>query len=445
MIHEKMPGVAKQKAGDFPEEDSLSAGARRPDHARSSLAGGLMRALLHRLGDPAIQIVLWNDEAICTSSRPPTVSVRIADRATLLKLIAHPDLAFGEGYRTGRITVCGDLTQLVEEFYRGRKAQDRRHSPDRPWPQYGLTRGRSLAESRDNIHHHYDIGNEFYALWLGKTMAYTCAYFASDDATLDEAQIAKMDHVSRKLRLRPGDRVVEAGCGWGSLALHMARYYGVNVTAFNISREQIAYARKRAATEGLADRVQYVEDDYRSIRGLPGKYDAFVSVGMLEHVNIADYAEFGEIIAGSLNRSGRGLIHSIGRNRQAKLSPWIAKYIFPGAHAPSLKEMMEIFEPQDLSVIDVENLRPHYARTLQCWRGNFEKSTGTVRQMFDEEFVRMWRMYLAGSEAAFSTGELQLFQVAFVPRTNQQMPWTRADLYADLHGSAAETDAHARL
>jgi cyclopropane-fatty-acyl-phospholipid synthase len=438
MLHEKLPTTSKPIAQGAPDRDPPGlSGAAGWDTRRPTLPGRLMRSILHRLGDPAIEVVLWNDEAICTSTQTPIASVRLADRATLLKLMANPDLAFGEGYSAGRITVRGDLAELAEEIYRGGFRLDALHPRRRLRSPLRKRAGHSLADSRDNIHHHYDIGNDFYSLWLGQTMAYTCAYFPSAEATLDQAQTAKMHHVSRKLRLRPGDRVIEAGCGWGSLALHMARHYRVNVTAFNISHEQIVYARERAAEEGLAGQVQFIEEDYRNVGKLPGDYDAFVSVGMLEHVSRAHYTDFGRMISRCLNRAGRGLIHSIGRIQPAPLSPWIAKHIFPGAHAPSLKEMTEIFEPADLSVIDVENLRPHYARTLQCWRERFEHSTGIIRRMFDEKFVRMWRWYLAGSEAAFSTGDLQLFQVTFAPRSNLGLPWTRADLYrpADGHGS----------
>jgi cyclopropane-fatty-acyl-phospholipid synthase len=220
--------------------------------------------------------------------------------------------------------------------------------------------------------------------------------------------------------------VVEAGCGWGTLALHMARHYGVRVRAFNISREQVAFARARAASLGLSSQVEYVEDDYRNISG---HYDAFVSVGMLEHVGVANYASLGEVIARSIGTQGRGLIHSIGRNRPAPLQPWIEKRIFPGAYPPSLAEMMQIFEPWDFSVLDVENLRLHYAQTLRHWLALFETASGRVREMFDEKFVRMWRMYLAGSIAGFTTGALQLFQVVFAPRDNNDVPMTREHLY----------------
>ena len=243
----------------------------------------------------------------------------------------------------------------------------------------------------------------------------------------NEAQRAKYDHVCRKLWLRPGDEVIEAGCGWGGLALHMARHYGVKVRAFNISREQVAWARDRARLEGLERRVEFVEDDYRNI---DGRCDAFVSVGMLEHVGVENYAGLGEVIASCLAPHGRGLIHTIGRNRPAKLHPWIEKRIFPGARPPALSEMMQVFEAREFSVLDVENLRLHYARTLLDWKALYDAREDRVRAMFDERFVRSWRLYLAGSVAGFTTGSLQLFQVVFAPRHNNDLPPTRAQLYA---------------
>jgi cyclopropane-fatty-acyl-phospholipid synthase len=258
-------------------------------------------------------------------------------------------------------------------------------------------------------------------------MAYTCAYYPNAHAKLDQAQVAKMDHVCRKLRLSAADSVVEAGCGWGSLALHMAARYGAKVRAFNISKEQLEFARRRAREQGLQDRVEFVEDDYRNISG---SYDAFVSVGMLEHVGREHYSELGRVVRRSLTAAGRGLIHSIGRNRPGSLHPWIERRIFPGAHPPSLGEMMQIFEPSNLSVLDVENIRQHYALTLRHWLERYEAALDRVRSMsFDESFVRMWRLYLAGSIAGFETGSLQLFQVLFTTQENNAFPLTREFMY----------------
>ena len=221
-----------------------------------------------------LRFVLWDGYAIGTGDAP-IATITVKNRTALYKWLWHPELNFGDGYMSGAVDVHGDLVEMLEAVYRAMG-----DSAPRPWwlPEPANT----LNASRENVHHHYDIGNEFYRLWLDERMLYTCAYFPTPDATLEDAQIAKMSLISRKLRLKPGERVVEAGCGWGSLALFMAREHGVHVTAFNISREQIAYAREQARVQGLTDRVDFIEDDYRNVRG---QCDAFVSVGMLEHVD----------------------------------------------------------------------------------------------------------------------------------------------------------------
>jgi cyclopropane-fatty-acyl-phospholipid synthase len=342
-------------------------------------------------------------------------------------MFTNPRLAFGDAYNEGRIEVEGNLVQFLETVYRApaRLASGGRLNGllsgwrNRP-------RSNNHSGSRDNIHHHYDLGNDFYRLWLDERMVYTCAYFPDPALSLEAAQVAKMDHVCRKLRLKPGQQVIEAGCGWGALALHMTQHYGVTVRAFNISREQVTYARRRARAEGLDRRVEFVEDDYRNVTG---RCDAFASVGMLEHVGPDHYRELGGVIRRCLRPAGLGLVHSIGRNWPAPMDPWMEKRIFPGAHLPTLREMMEIFEPWDLSVLDVENLRLHYAKTLEHWLERFERVADRVEARFDRRFVRMWRLYLAGSLAGFTTGFIQLFQVVFAHAANNHIPWSRADLY----------------
>jgi cyclopropane-fatty-acyl-phospholipid synthase len=403
--------------------------APAPGQTHSSLAGRLLRRLLSSFADPPVEFVLWSGERVAPAGgAAATIRIKIHDRATLLRVLRDPQVQFGEAYSSGRVEVEGDLIQLIELIYRGMPVQPTASSlRHRIVNWLRRSQRNTLAGSRRNIHHHYDIGNEFYALWLGETMAYTCAYYPTADASLEQAQFAKMDHVCRKLQLKPGDSVVEAGCGWGSLALHMAARYGARVRAFNISREQVAYARERARQQGLDDRVEFIQDDYRNISG---HYDVFASVGMLEHVGRENYAELGRVVRRSLAASGRGLIHSIGRNHPGLLHPWITRRIFPGAYAPSLGEMMQIFEPSGLSVLDVENIRLHYALTLRHWLDRYRVAEDRVRKMFDDTFVRMWRLYLAGSVAGFETGTLQLFQVLFTTRENNHIPLTRQYQYS---------------
>jgi cyclopropane-fatty-acyl-phospholipid synthase len=376
----------------------------------------LLAFLRRRLGAPPLSVVLWNGVELSLSTDPPVARLVVKDWRTLARIALDPALQVGEAYAAGDLEIQGDLLAALEAVFRC-------------WPDGGHSawslRSALRGSSRDEVRHHYDIGNAFYERWLDRELVYTCAYFQSPQAGLEEAQVAKMDLVCRKLRLRPGERVLEAGCGWGALARHMARTCGVTVTACNVAREQVAYARDRAREDGLEGRVEYVEDDYRN---MTGRFDAFVSVGMLEHVGRGHYRGLGRLLNECLDpQRGRGLLHFIGRNRPSALNPWIRRHIFPGAYPPTLREVMEdVLEPWSFSVTDVENLRLHYALTLRHWRERFESAAGDVEQAFDAAFVRTWRLYLASSQAAFTTGWMQLFQVAFQRPRDNGLPWTRS-------------------
>jgi len=376
--------------------------------------------LAERLSGAPIEFRLWDGRAANCSSRSSIGAVMIANRRTLVRLMTRPALAFGEGYAAGDVQVRGDLADMLEAANRALAG--------RPYERNRRHRAASTGVARDNVHVHYDLGNEFYRLWLDAEMVYTCAYFDQPDATLEEAQHAKLELVCRKLALRPGQHVIEAGCGWGALAIHMARYHGVRVTAYNISGPQIEFARARAGREGLADRVTFIDGDYRAI---DGECDAFVSIGMLEHVGLRHYADLGQVINRVLNRQeGRGLLHFIGRSRPQPFNPWITRYIFPGAYAPSLAQVLpSVLECHNLSVLDVENLRLHYAETLRHWLDRFERNSDVIRAAFDDRFIRMWRLYLSSAQASFRSGDLQLFQVTFGRSVDNTVPWTRRDLY----------------
>ncbi len=385
----------------------------------------LLKKVMNAFGNPPVHVVLWDGREIPTPDGNSVAHVLLRDRGALMKLIADPGLNFAELYSAQRIEVKGDLPEFLEAVYQVWPVSSHSKLRELLAPLIGLQRN-TFSKARSNVSHHYDIGNDFYKLWLDERMLYTCAYFASPDLSLEDAQLAKMDHVCRKLRLQPGETVVEAGCGWGALSLHMAKHYGVKVKAYNISKEQIAYARERSAKEGMNDLVEFVEDDYRNVSG---KYDAFVSVGMLEHIGVDHFQELGAVIDHCLKDEGCGLIHSIGMNYPRPIDAWAERYIFPGAGPPSLGQMMQIFEPFNFSVLDVENLRLHYARTLEHWLRRYEVNADKVLAMFDQEFVRAWRLYLAGSIATFKTGDMQLFQVVFTRAANNQIPWTREGLY----------------
>lgn len=388
----------------------------------------LITKLMRMAGSPPVRFRLWNHEVIESEAGEARFTIHLSDPKALRSLVANPNLAFGDLYSAGRLHVEGDLAELMETLYRCI------HQARQRWPRWldALWRNHNprptgISEARENIHHHYDLGNEFYRLWLDTAeMQYTCAYYERPDLTLEHAQLAKLEHVCRKLRLKPGMTVVEAGCGWGGLARYMARHYGVKVHAYNISKEQLAYARAEAERQQLSHLIDYVEDDYRNIQG---RYDAFVSIGMLEHVGKDNYPALSELIQRSLKPEGIALLHSIGRNRPMLMNAWIEKRIFPGAYPPSIGEFMEICEHGDFSVLDVENLRLHYASTLSDWMQRFTAREAEVVALYDEHFARAWRMYLAGSIAAFRAGSLQLFQVVFTHGGNNRLPQNRQDLH----------------
>ena len=410
------PSVGPSGIAQGLNSDKPAASVRKAGAIDRWVAGHLQRMI----APAAVRLELWDGSSQYSDSSAPLGTLVIHDRRTLIGLAFNPDLHFGESYMTGRLDVHGPLEPVVE-------ALTRLSQPGASWrDRLALHLPNTLSVSRRNVHSHYDLGNEFYELWLDRHLVYTCAYYASEQMSLDEAQLAKLDLVCRKLRLTPGERVIETGCGWGALALHMARHYGVHVRAFNISPEQLAFAREHAAREGLGDRVEFIDDDYRNVTG---QYDAFVSVGMLEHVGLRHLKSVAAVLRRTIRPDGgRGLLHFIGRDVRCPLNAWICRRVFPGGYTPTVAEVAtHTLGPAGMSIIDVENLRLHYARTLAHWSERFALVKDRVRQAYGDEFQRAWELYLAGSQAAFATGWMQLFQILFIPRGSAPPSWTRSD------------------
>jgi len=371
------------------------------------------------------------EEQYGSELRLPEIS--IADWRTALMLLLNTELEFGDAYSDGRIEVKGELVSTLRLIYESRGLHGF-------WPQLvagfqKLIHSQSISRARHNARQHYSLDTDFYSAWLDRALIYTCAYFPEPNVSLEAAQQAKLDLVCRKLWLQSGERVVEAGCGWGALALHMAANYGVRVKAFNVCEEQIEVATESARRLGLQRQVEFIHDDYRNIRG---KFDVFVSVGMLEHVGKSHYEDLGKVMQGTIGNAGRGLLHFIGRGKKANLSPWTQKRIFPGAYVPALTEALPLLEEREFTVLDIENLRLHYARTLEEWLSRYEKSFDKITGRYGLNFARMWRLYLAGSAAAFHTGTLQLFQITFAGNKCAEIPWTRAYLYRGERRSGSE-------
>jgi cyclopropane-fatty-acyl-phospholipid synthase len=284
-----------------------------------------------------------------------------------------------------------------------------------------------IGKAQRNVAHHYDLSDDLYDLFLDPERQYSCAYYASPEDSLDEAQMRKMRHIAAKLCLVKGQKLLDIGSGWGGLGLFLARQSGVNVTGVTLSVEQQTYAEARAAREGISERARFVLRDYREE---PGHYDRIVSVGMLEHVGARHYGEYFGKVAALLEKDGVAMIHTIGRvSGPSAPNPWFRKYIFPGGYIPALSEIAPAIEKSGLVISDLEVLRLHYAETLKAWRARFMARRDEVMALYDERFCRMWEFYLAACEAGFRHNGLVVFQLQLAHNADA-VPLTRDYLAA---------------
>jgi cyclopropane-fatty-acyl-phospholipid synthase len=380
--------------------------------------------------------VRWPDGRLTLYSGDdgPSAGIVIRSNSAVRRLTLNPALALGEAYMDGSVTpdgcniydvldvICANLGRNNERqpvvrlrtFLRQLKRRLDQYNP--------------AARAQRNVAHHYDLNGRLYSLFLDRDRQYSCAYFPRGDETLEEAQLAKKRHIAAKLCLdRPDLRILDIGCGWGGLALTLARDYGARVTGITLSREQLSEARDRAIAEGLEDRVTFELMDYRAVNRT---FDRIVSVGMFEHVGIGHYQTFCDMVARSLTPDGIALIHAIGRSDGPSCTnAWIDKYIFPGGYSPALSEVLPSVERSGLVATDIEILRLHYAQTLRQWRWRFTANRDTIASIYDERFCRMFEFYLCGSELAFRRGGHMVFQIQLGSRQDA-VPLTRDYLYA---------------
>ena len=357
----------------------------------------------------------------------PDLAVRIRDRAAIWALLRNPALTLGELYMDGRIEVArgtiydvlalasrnlldsGSLhwTRILERVQRAATA---------------LRYHNGLRRSRDNVAHHYDLDGRLYDLFLDQDRQYSCAYFENADDTLETAQLAKKRHIVAKLAVEPGHRVLDIGCGWGGMALYLARYAGAEVKGITLSEEQFAMSKARVKADGLDDKAVFALEDYRVTEGT---FDRVVSVGMLEHVGPKNYETYFRRVAELLTDDGVALIHTIGRTLgPAPTNDWLEKYIFPGGYIPALSELLPAIEAAGLMATDIETLRLHYAETLRAWRENFARQRDKARALYDERFCRMWEFYLAGAETALRLEKQVVFQIQLTKKIDA-VPLTR--------------------
>ena len=344
----------------------------------------------------------------------PHVTIRLSDRALHRRLFTNPELAAGEAWMDGTL-VCEDaaLYDFLHLFAINRGAfgsYPLQRTLRRIWRLMRAAQQYNPAgRARANVAHHYDLSRRLYALLLDDDLNYSCAYFERPDDSLEAAQQHKHRHIAAKLRLAPGQRVLDIGCGWGSLALALADRAGVAVDGITLSAEQVAVARERAAARGMDERVRFALEDYRETSGV---YDRIVSVGMFEHVGVGYYDAFFAAVRRLLADDGVVLLHSIGhRTPPGTTGPWLRKYIFPGGYSPALSEVLAAVERNGLWVTDIEILRLHYAETLRHWRARFESNRAEIAALYDERFCRMWEFYLVSAELAFRHGSSMVFQM----------------------------------
>lgn len=352
------------------------------------------------------------------------------------RLLKDPWFEFGETYMEGGWDAPQGLENLIEVFLRNIPEPS-------PLPILGafkrrLEQANPLALSRRHVTHHYDLDEDLFRLFLDRELHYSCAYFTEPNISLEEAQRAKCELIRRKLELKAGDRVLDIGCGWGGLALHLASEAQVEVTGLTLSSEQLRVADARAREQGLSQRVRFLLEDYREHRGL---YDKVVSVGMFEHVGIPHYETFFTRLKERLAPDGVALIHHIGRSGPpGHTNPWIRKHIFPGGYNPALSEVVPVIEKTGLKVADIEILKFHYQHTLHEWQRRFQARRFEAVRRWGESFARMWEFYLAACEASFAIGDLVVFHLQ-IARSLEGLPLTRAHWYAqsEVRDEMAET------
>lgn len=351
----------------------------------------------------------------------PTFTVYFRDQISLKELTTSTSLALGEAYMDKKLEIEGDLYNALDHFL----GQMGKFSTNKSALKKLMFTSTEKNNQKKEVQSHYDIGNDFYKLWLDETMSYSCGYFMHEDDTLYQAQVNKVDYILKKLLLKEGISLLDIGCGWGFLLIEAAKKYGVKGVGITLSEEQYKEFQKRIEEENLSDLLEVKLMDYRDIPKLNMQFDRVVSVGMLEHVGRDNYQLFMDCVHKVLKPGGLFLLHFISGLKEHPGDPWVKKYIFPGGTVPSLREMISSAAEDNFHVLDVEDLRLHYNRTLLCWEHNFREHLDEIQKKFDERFIRMWELYLCSCAATFHNGIIDLHQILLSNGINNSLPMTR--------------------
>ena len=388
----------------------------------------IVKSIAEHLSDRPFDLEYWDGEIIKYGEGEPEFKLIIKNFPSKKELLADPSVALGEAYMKGYIDIEGDLQKFFESIIRNKDSFMNKNTVFRL---ASKIKAPSLIKSKKDIAHHYDIGNDFYSLWLDKTMSYSCGYFKNPTDTLYDAQMNKIHHILKKLNLKEGQHLLDIGCGWGYLIIEAAKLYKVKALGITLSEEQFKKAKERIKQEGLEDLVDVQLMDYRNLEKSNLEFDRIVSVGMAEHVGHANLPLFFKNVDSVLKESGLFLLHNITNLVETEGNKWITTYIFPGGYLPTLREELNIAADINFRTLDVESLRLHYMKTLEEWCKNFMNHLDEERDMFDDEFLRMWHLYLATCAAAFHYWDIDIHQILFSKGINNTLPMTRKYLYED--------------
>ncbi len=382
------------------------------------------KTLLKNTFSNPVEITFWDGETVQYGEGTPEFKLIFRDVISKSEILQNPSLAFGEAYMNGTLEVEGNIKEIVASMYRSQES----FLGNSKFAANLLKKfSNTTKRSKENIAFHYDIGNDFYKLWLDETMTYSCAYFKTQEDSLKTAQLNKVAHILKKLNLSEGQRLLDIGCGWGELIISAAKKYGVKATGITLSEEQFARVKERIKNEGLEASVDVHLIDYRELKRQ--KFDRIVSVGMIEHVGKEFLSQYFQKVNELLEEGGLSVLHSITSPREGGNDAWIDKYIFPGGYIPAVSELVSQITENRFYLVDLESLRRHYSKTLDIWAENFENALDEVKKTKDERFIRMWRLYLNACSASFQTGNIDLSQFIFTKGTNDTIPWTREYLY----------------
>lgn len=366
------------------------------------------------------QLIL-HDKKYSIGIGDPQFVVEFVKEPNKKELATSTSLALGEAYMRGDLVIHGDLLHCLDRFL----SQISKFTTNKSSLKKLLFPSRTKHLQKEEISHHYDIGNDFYKLWLDDTMSYSCAYFKEDTKSLHDAQVDKVHYILDKLYLKEGMSLLDIGCGWGFLLIEAAKKYKITGVGITLSKEQQAKFKERIKEEGLEDYLRVELLDYRDISSLNQQFDRVVSVGMLEHVGRENYDCFLKSVQSVLKPQGLFLLHYISSKKEHAGDPWLKKYIFPGGVIPSLREIISLSADHQFSVLDVDNLRRHYYQTLLCWNQSFQNNRSSISKQFGEEFAKMWELYLCSCAAAFHNGVVELHQLLFSNGIHNELPMTR--------------------